>query len=88
VLDASALDADRRARDRREADERADLDVVGADRVRGPVERRAAVHGHGVGADPVDPRAERDEEVGEVLHVRLARGVAEDRWCPPRRRPP
>jgi hypothetical protein len=36
------------------------------------------VHGHGVGADPVDPRAERDEEVGEVLHVRLARGVAED----------
>jgi hypothetical protein len=47
--------------------------------VRRPVQRGAAVHGHGVGADPLDARAEGGEEVREVLHVRLARGVAEHR---------
>ena len=34
-----------------------------------------AVHGEGVGADALDARAERHEELAEVLHVRLAGGA-------------
>ena len=34
---------------------------------------------HGVGADPLDRRAKRDEETGQILHVRLAGRVAQDR---------
>ena len=40
VLDAGALDAELGAGDRGEADERADLDVVGADAMRRAAERR------------------------------------------------
>ena len=41
MLDAGARDAKLRARDRRESDERADLDVIRADAVRRAVQRRA-----------------------------------------------
>ena len=43
------------------------------------VETLDALDAQHVRADPVDPRAERDEEAAEVLDVRLARGVADDR---------
>ena len=88
MLEARVLDADRRVRHGRQADERSDLDVVGADAVRGAAEALRALDGHVVGADAVDARTERDEEVREVLHVRLARRVAKDRvGRSPRRRP-
>ena len=45
----------------------------------GGVQRRRSVHHHGVGADAVDLRAQRDEEMREVLHVRLGGGVAQRR---------
>jgi hypothetical protein len=48
------------------------------DAVRGAAERRAAVDGELVGADPLDLRSQRHEEVREVLHVRLAGCVAQD----------
>ena len=38
--------------------------------------------------DAFDLRAERDEEAAEVLHVRLAGGVAENRLRPSRATPP
>ena len=77
MLDAGRDDAELGLRDRRESDERADLDVIGADAVRRAVKRPGAVDGDRVRADPLDRRAHRDEKLGEVLHVRLARGVAE-----------
>ncbi len=77
VLDARVLDRELRFRHRGEADERADLDVVGPDAVGAAAQRRAAVDGHRVGADALDAGAERDEEVGEILHVRLGGGVAQ-----------
>ena len=44
VLDAGTFDAESRPGHRRETDERADLDVVGPDRVRRAVQRGAALH--------------------------------------------
>src|SRR2546422_620075 len=56
VVAAHAVDRDRTARDGRESDERADLDVIGADGVgRGRRrERRATLDREGVGADAID----------------------------------
>ncbi len=79
MLDAGVLDAQFGVRDRGEADERADLDVVGADPVRGGAEVLRAGDRQAVGADAVHLGADRGEEPGQVLHVRLARRVAEDR---------
>ena len=79
VLDAGRLDADLRSRDGGESDERPDLDVIRPDAVRAATDRLPAVDGDGVRADPIDLRAERAEEMREVLHVRLAGGVAKDR---------
>ncbi len=64
--------------DRGEPDEAGDLDVVGADRVAAAGERMAALDGVDVGADALDLGAQRHQEPGQVLHVRLAGGVAED----------
>ncbi len=69
-----------RGRQRHEA---ADLDVVGSDLVFGAAELVAAVDDHHVGADPVDGGAHPRQQMGEVLDVRLAGRVGDDR--PPRR---
>src|SRR5437899_2392411 len=64
-----------------EPDERADLDVVGANGERRgpPLERGAAVHRERVGARAVDARAQARQKARQVLDVRLAGSVAEDR---------
>ena len=82
MLDAGVGDADLRAGDGGEADERSDLDVIGTDAVRGAAERPSAVDRELVRADAVDLGAERDEEMTEILDVRLARRVAKNRSCP------
>src|SRR3954468_9328069 len=51
--------------------------MVGLDRIAGAAERRRPVHDDGVGADALDLGAERDQEMREVLHVRLGGGVAQ-----------
>ena len=79
MLDARVRDANLGARHRRQADERADLDVIRPDAMRRAAERTAALHRQLVRARPVDLRAERDQEVAEVLDVRLAGGIAENR---------
>ena len=66
------------ARRRGEADERRDLDVVRADAVVAPAERRLPRDVQDVRADALDLCADRDEEAAEILDVRLAGGVAED----------
>ena len=77
MLDAGAGDAQRRACHGGKADQRADLDVVGLDSVGGLSQRRRPMHDHGVGADALDLRAERHEEIGEVLHMGLGGRVAQ-----------
>ena len=88
VVAADAVDRDRTARDGRESDERADLDVIRADGVgRGRRrERRATLDREGVGADAIDGGAEGHEKAREVLDVRLRRSVAQDggAGCPHR----
>ena len=74
---ASAMRISRRG-DRGEPDERADFDVIGSDPVRRAAELASAVDRELVRADAVDLGAERDEEMTEILHVRLARRVAEN----------
>ncbi len=51
--------------------------MVGADGVPRGAERRAALDHHGVGADTLDLRAELDQEMREILHMRLGGGVAQ-----------
>ena len=77
MLDAGARDAQRRARHRGEPDQRADLDVIGPDRIAAAAERRWSVHDHGIGADALDAGAKRDQEMREVLHMRLGSDVAQ-----------
>ena len=77
MLDAGAHDAELGARDCGESDERSDLDVIRTDAVRGAMQRLRAVDGERVRADPLDAGAHRDEESREILHVRLARRVAD-----------
>src|SRR6266850_2292759 len=79
MLDAGLRDAQRRARYGGEPDQGADLDMVGLDRIAGAAKRRRAVHDDGVGADALDLCAERDQEMREVLHMRLGGGVAQER---------
>ncbi len=76
MVDAGAHDAQRRAGHRRKPDQRTHLDVVGLDRIAGLAQRGLPVHHHGVGADALDARPERDQEMREILHMRLGRGVA------------
>ena len=80
VLDAGARDAQRRARDRGEADERADFDVIGADAMAAPLPSVAGPCTIIVLVPIPSIRAPmRHEEVRQVLHVRLGGGVAQDR---------
>ena len=75
-------------RDRGEADEAADLDVLGRDRPLPAAELLDAVDAEDVRLDPVDLGAERDEEAAEILDVRLAGGVADHRLAGRERRRP
>jgi hypothetical protein len=77
VSDLDFLDRHPAAGDRREPDERGDLDVVGADAPLASAQRVDAVDAKDVRLDPFDVRAERDEEAAQVLHVRLAGRVAD-----------
>ena len=79
VVRLDVLDRDLAARHRGERGEARDLDVLGADPVRAAAERGHADDLEDVRADAVDLRAQRDEEAAEVLDVRLAGGVADDR---------
>ena len=73
------LDRDVAAGGGREADEAADLDVLGSDAPVAAVQLGDAVDAEDVRLDPLDLGAERDEEAAEVLDVRLAGGVADHR---------
>ena len=75
ILRLDVLDHQLTARDGGEANERGDLDVVGADAMPRAAEAGAAVDAEDVRANAVDLRTHRDEKAAEVLHVRLARRV-------------
>ena len=62
---------------RRQPDERAHLNVIRANRELAATERPSAVDGELIRANALDLRAECDQEVAQVLHVRLASGVAQ-----------
>ena len=79
VVGLDVLDRHLAARRRGERGEARHLDVLGADPVRPASEAVDALDAEDVRADPLDPRAERHEEVAEILDVRLACGVADDR---------
>ena len=79
VVGDRVADAQLAAGHARERHERADLDVVGADRVIAAVQLGGAVDGQHVGADALDAGAHLHEHPREVLDVRLARRVADDR---------
>ena len=79
VLDAGVGDAERRASDGGEADERTDLDVIGADPVRASFEAGAAFDGEHIRPDTGDRRAHGHEQPTEILHMRLGGGVVQDR---------
>ena len=57
----------------------ADLDVIRADAVGAAAEPLDTLDVEDVRADPLDRRAETDEEAAEILDVRLAGGVPDDR---------
>ncbi len=79
VVDAGVADAEVSPGRRGERHEASDLDVVGADAVLGAAQLVAAVDGHHVRADAVDLRAHLHEQAGEILDVRLRRGVLKGR---------
>src|SRR4051794_16128360 len=78
MLDTRVSDANLRTGRSRETDEPAHLDVVGADAVRGAAKLTSAVDRELVRPDAVDLGAQGDEEVAEILNVRLASRVAKD----------
>ena len=49
--------------------------MVGPDRVVDRANRRRPMHDHGIGADTLDAGAQRDQEVREILHMRLGRRI-------------
>src|SRR6266550_1757328 len=59
-----------------QSDERADLDVIGADGMWSRGQRGTAFDRERVAADAVDGRAQGDEKPRQVLDVRLRRGIA------------
>jgi hypothetical protein len=52
-------------------------DMIGLDRIACRAECGRPVHHHGVGADALDPRAERSQKMREILDVRLGGRVAQ-----------
>ena len=79
VVDAGVPDPEVTLGRGSERHEASDLDVIGADAVLGAAELVAALHGHHVRADAVDLRAHLHQEAGEILDVRLGRGVLKSR---------
>ena len=82
MLDARRFDPQLRACRRGESDERSDFDVVGPDRMLDllAAKRSTAFDYQVVGANSLNSRAQRNEkEMREVLHVRLAGRVAQNR---------
>ena len=69
-----------------ERHEAADLDVIGRDRVLGPAQRLRAVDREQVRSDPLDIGAHLDQHPRQVLDVRLAGRVADDRGAGNQRR--
>ena len=88
VLGLDVVDRDVAAGDRRQADEAADLDVLGADPPLAAGELVDPVDAEDVRLDPLDLGAERDEEAAEILDVRLAGRVADHRLARRERRRP
>ena len=76
MLNTGVGDAKLGASDRRETDERANLDVVGPNAVSGAMERMAALDSQHIRTYALDPAAKRDEKAGEILDVGLGCGVA------------
>ena len=79
VVGLDVLDRDLAARRGGQRGEARDLDVLRADPVRAALQLLDTVDAKDVRADPLDLRAERDEEVAQVLDVRLAGRVTDDR---------
>src|SRR5262249_966441 len=79
ILAANRINGDLSVRDRRQADEASDFDVIRPDRVFRAAERVAPLDGKDVGPDSLDMRTHRDQCASEVLDVGLARRVAEHR---------
>ena len=79
VLRHAVLDQQLAARDDRQADVRADLDVIAVDVEVAAVQRLDAADVQRVRGDPFDLRAHLVQKVTEVLHVRLGRGVVDER---------
>jgi len=75
IVGNDSLDRDLATRHGGHADEAADLDVLGPDRVAAAEEALHAGDVQHVRTDAVDLGAERDEEPAQVLHMRLGRGV-------------
>ena len=78
MLQTGVLDDDLAAGHRAERDEAADLHEVGSERELRAVQPRHAVDAEQVAADALDARAHRRQQRARLLHVRLARGVAQD----------
>ena len=79
VVRLDVLDREVAPRDGGERGEARDLDVLGADAIRAAAEPVDAFDAEDVRADALDPRAEGVEEAAEVLDVRLAGRMADDR---------
>src|SRR5690606_23955772 len=79
MLDGGVFDCDLAARDRRKADEGADLDVVTADAILAPVQAIDALDLQDVRPDPRYAGAHRVQHVAEILYVRLGRCVSQPR---------
>ena len=77
IVGPHGIDGDLAVGDRGEADEAADLDVIGTDGVGRAAERTSAFDGVDVGADAVDLGAHGHQRPGEILDVGLAGGIAE-----------
>ena len=86
MLHPSGLDANLRASDGRETDERSDFDVIWTDAMSAATDGPPTVNRYGIRAYPLDLCPERAEKVGKVLHVWLGRGVPENRGAPRGRR--
>ena len=68
---AGALDQQRRARHGRQGDERADLEIVGADVEAGARQGGLALDDQGVGANALDGGPHGHQQPADILDVRL-----------------
>ena len=75
VVRHDAVDGEVAVCDGCEADEAADLDVLGSDRPLPTGQPLDPVDAEDVRLDALDPGAERDQEAAEILHVRLTGSV-------------